>query len=92
MSKLTPVIASLAFIATAPATAIAADLYEGGYAVEGVVDDDGPVIVERERVTERRYYPGEAYIEDDPVDVEVYARYRAEPYPDSGYWRAGDEW
>ena len=56
MIKLTPVIASLAFIAAAPVTARAADLYDGGYAVEGVViDDDAPVVVERERITERRY-------------------------------------
>jgi hypothetical protein len=94
MIKLTPVFASLAFLAAAPVTARAADLYDGGYAVEGVVvDDDEPVVVERERITERRYYPGDAYVEVEPdPEVEVYARYRPDPYPDRRYWRAGDEW
>lgn len=94
MIKLTPVFASLAFIAAAPVTARAADLYNGGYAVEGVVvDDDAPVVVERERIIERRYYPGDAYVAVDPdPEVEVYARYRPEPYPDRRYWRAGAEW
>jgi hypothetical protein len=94
MIKLTPVFASLAFIAAAPVTARAADLYEGGYAVEGVVvDDEAPVVVERERIIERRYYPSGAYVavEPDP-EVEVYARYRPDPYPDRGYRDAGDEW
>jgi hypothetical protein len=94
MIKLTPVFASLALIAAAPVTARAADLYEGGYAVEGVVvDDDAPVVVERERTIERRYYPGDAYVEVEPDhEVEVYARYRPDPYPDRRYWRAGAEW
>ena len=94
MFKLTPVFASLAFIAAAPVTARAADLYDGGYAVEGVVvDDDAPVVVERERITERRYYRSGAYVEVEPdPDVEVYARYRPDPYPDRGYWHAGDDW
>jgi hypothetical protein len=94
MIKLMPVFASLAFIAAAPVTARAADLFEGGYAVEGVVvDDDAPVVVERERIIERRYYPGGAYVEVEPDDeVEVYARYRPDPYPDRGYWNADAEW
>ncbi len=94
MSKLIPVFASLAFLAAAPATARAADLYDGGYAVEGVVvDGDAPVVVERERIIERRYYPSGAYVEVEPdPEVEVYARYRPDPYADRGYWRAGDEW
>ena len=94
MIKLTPVFASLAFIAAAPVTARAADLYDGGYAVEGVVvDDDAPVVVERERITERRYYPSGAYVEVEPdPEVEVYARYGPDPYLDRGYRHAGDEW
>ena len=94
MIKLTPGFAALAFSAAAPVTARAADLYDGGYAVEGVVvGDDAPVVVERERIIERRYYPSGAYVEVEPdPEVEVYARYRPDPYPDRGYWHAGDEW
>ena len=94
MIKLTPVLASLAFIAAAPLASHAADLYDGGYAVEGVVvDDDAPVVVECESIIERRYYPGDAYVEVEPdPEVEVYARYRPEPYPDRGDWRADAEW
>ena len=43
MSKLTPVFASLAFIAAAPVTAHAADLYDGGYAgLSPQLIDGGP--------------------------------------------------
>ena len=98
MIKLMPVLASVAFIAAAPVTSRAADLYDGGYAVEGVVvDDEAPVVVERERIIERRYYPDDAYddayVEAAPDDeVGVYARYRPEPYPERPYWRADTEW
>jgi hypothetical protein len=91
MIKLSPALASLAFIAAVPATAAAADLYEGGYAVDGVVGDEAPVVVERERIIERRYYPGTAYVEVDP-EVEVFEPYPPGPYGDPRYWRAGEEW
>ena len=73
-----------------PSLAAAGDLYEA----EGdgiIVEDDAPVVVERERIIERRYYPrGDA--EDAPA-VEVYeAPYRHAYYPDRYSWRARDGW
>lgn len=92
MLKPSLALTSLALLVAAPATgAVAADLYEG-YEVQGtVVDEDGPVVVERERVIERRYYAAAPdYDEVEPV-IEAYERRYSPPYqPDRHYWRVGD--
>ena len=93
MKLLISVAATVALASLTPSKASAADLYEG-YDVEGVVvGDDRPVVVERERIIERRYYaPPRPYIEEAPP-VDVYERgYRPAYYPDRRYWRAYDEW
>jgi hypothetical protein len=86
------IVATAVALALVPATASAADLYED-YPVDGVaVDDDPPVVVERERIIERRYYDPPHYAEDRPA-VEVYERsYRPAYYPDRQYYRTYDGW
>jgi hypothetical protein len=94
MNKLPSIAAALAAFAAISAPAKAADLYEGyGYGPDGVVvEDDGPVVVERERIIERRYYGSREYVEEAPP-VEVYQRaYRPAYYPDRRYDRAYDQW
>ncbi len=93
MNKLPWIAAALAAFAAISAPAKAADLYDG-YGPDGVVieDDDGPVVVERERLIERRYYGPRAYVEEAPA-VEVYEHaYRPAYYPDRRYYRAYDQW
>jgi hypothetical protein len=85
--------AIIAFASILPGQASAADLYEE-YDVGGVVvDDSPPVVVERERVIERRYYGARGYVEDAP-EVETYeSGYLPAYYPDRRrYWRAYREW
>ena len=91
MHKLNAAFAALPLACLVPGSATAADLLEAQ--VDGVVvEDDGPVVVERERIIERRYYP-HSYVEVAPPSVEVYERsYRPADYPDRHYWHAGDEW
>ena len=51
------------------------------------------MIIERERIIERRYYGPRAYIADVPSPVEAYERgYRPAYYPERYYRRAYDEW
>ncbi|HEY8247148.1 MAG TPA: hypothetical protein VIG38_07690 [Hyphomicrobium sp.] len=95
MHKLFSVLATLAAVSLAPSAAAAADLY--GDDVHGVIVDeefdDGPVVIERERIIERRYYGPRAYIADVPSPVEAYERgYRPAYYPERYYRRAYDEW
>lgn len=91
MLKPSLALTSLAFLVAAPATGAAADLYEG-YEVQGtVVDEDGPVVVERERVIERRYYTAAPdYDEDEPIIAAYERRYSPPYHPDRHYWRVGD--
>jgi hypothetical protein len=96
MKRLITVLATLTLAGLASSAASAADLY--GDEVEGVVvddriDDGQSVVVERERIIERRYYGTRDDIEDDQPRVEVYGhRYRPAPYPERHYWRAYDQW
>jgi hypothetical protein len=93
MNKLPSIAAALAAFAAISAPAKAADLYDGD-GPDGVVieDDNGPVVVERERLIERRYYGPRAYVEEAPA-VEVYEHaYRPAYYPDRRYYRAYDQW
>jgi hypothetical protein len=92
MKKLPSIAAALAAFAAISAPAKAGDLYDG-YGSDGVVvEDDGPVVVERERIIERRYYGPRAYVEEAPA-VEVYERaYRPAYYPERRYLRAYDQW
>lgn len=92
MKILISVLATLVVAGLVPSSAAAADLY--GDEVEGVIiDDRPPLVVERERVIERRYYGTRDYIEDEPPHVEVYERgYRPAYYPERHYWRAYDQW
>ena len=95
MKILISVLATLAAVSLVPSAAAAADLY--GDDVQGVIIDeefdDGPVVVERERIIERRYYGPRAYIADGPPHVEVYERgYRPAHYPERYYWHAYDQW
>jgi hypothetical protein len=95
-SCLISVLATLALVGLVPSSASAADLY--GDDVQGVIIDDqfddGPVVVERERIIERRYYGAREYREYiGPPPVEVYARrYRPADYPERHYWHAYDQW
>ena len=92
MKVLLSIVATVALVGVLPSPTSAADLYDG-YDVGGVVvDDSPPVVVERERIIERRYYGPRRYVEDAPT-VEVYERgYRPAYYPDRRYGRAYDEW
>ncbi len=92
MKILISVLATLVVAGVVPSSASAADLY--GDEVEGVtIDDRPPLVVERERIIERRYYGTRDYIEDEPPHVEVYERgYRPAYYPERHYWRAYDQW
>ena len=90
MHKLRTALAALPLVCLSFNLAAAGDLYEAE--VEGViVEDDRPVVVERERIIERRYYPrGDA---EDALAVEVYeAPHRHAYYPDRYSWRARDGW
>lgn len=95
MKVLVGIAATVALASALPSHASAADFYDGddGYEVGGVVvDDNPPVVVERERIIERRYYGPRSYVEDAPA-VEVYERgYRPAYYPDQRYWRAYRDW
>ena len=93
MKSLISVLATLALAGLVPSSASAADLY--GDDVQGVIIDDqfddGPVVIERERIIERRYYGAREYIEPPPVEV-YERRYRPAHYPERYYWRAYDQW
>ena len=77
-----------------PGSATAADLYGDevqGAIIDDEIDDQQPVVVERERIIERRYYGPREYI--GPPPVEVYERrYLPAYYPERHYWRAYDQW
>ncbi len=92
MKVLICIAATVALVGVLPSQSSAADL-DDGYDVGGVIVDDSPsVVVERERIIERRYYGARGYVADAPA-VEVYERgYRPAYYPDRRYWRAYDEW
>lgn len=94
MKMLVGIAATVAIAGAAlPSQASAADLDDDGYVVEGVVvDDHPPVVVERERIIERRYYRAPPDVEEAPA-VEVYERgYRPAYYPDRPYWRGYGDW
>lgn len=83
--------AAIAAAYATPSRALAADLY--GYEVRGVVvEDDPPVVVERERIIERRYYAPGYREAPPPADVYEERAYRPAYYPDRRYWRTYDGW
>lgn len=92
MKMLVGIAATVAIAGALPTHASAADL-DDDYEVGGVVVDDHPsVVVERERIIERRYYRAPGYVEEAPP-VEVYERgYRPAYYPDRRYWRGYGDW
>ena len=86
MHKLRAAFAAVPLVCLAPNSAAAADLFD--MEVDGVViEEEAPVVVERERIIERRYYLSEG------ASIDVYERsYRPTDYRDRHYWDAGDEW
>jgi hypothetical protein len=94
MKSLISVLATLAVAGFVPSSATAADLYGDGVQgaiIDDEIDDQQPVVVERERIIERRYYGPREYI--GPPPVEVYERrYVPAYYPERHYWRAYDQW
>ena len=92
MKTLIAIAGVIVAVSLLPGRASAADLYEGE-PVEGVIVDDRPgVVVERERVVERRYYGVHRYV-DAGAPIEAYAyepSYRGPP--DRRYWRVYEEW
>lgn len=92
MKTLIAITGIIAAASLLPGQASAADLYEGD-AVEGVIVEDGPGIVEeREHVVERRYYGPRHFVDAGPAFDDYEPAHRPPYDPDRRYWRVYEEW